>query len=456
MDSNWLNAPQWAEEQWGALDLGDVRRTRRAVSMGTAFAGSPEDSLPQQCGSWSEVKAAYRLLDDEHLSHEVLSRPHWHHTRQAARIALPVLFIQDTTEIDFSSHTATTDLGHIGDTRGRGFLMHSALAVTPGATGADILGLAWQHVWTRTERYKGHETRAERAKRHTEYDVWADTVQAIGPVPAGCTWVSVGDRGSDVFSYLRTARSLQWQVLMRVAQNRRVETSEGPQRLMEWMRAKVPMATTVLHVRDPQTHAVVPVRLGITFDTCHVCAPRNGSERGSPAQQGWCVRAFDCETAGATLEWMLVSTLPIETVEDALECTRWYALRWNIEDYHKCLKTGCRMEARQLRSADRLQRLLGFLALIAVRLLWLRGASRRDGYQLASQLIPEPMCQIVAYRLQQPEDAMTLRAFWWAVASLGGFLGRRSDGDPGWQTLWKGWRRLLDLAWSMPPTTESP
>ena len=228
MDSTWLNAPQWAEEQWGALDLGDVRRTRRAVSIGTAFAGSPEDSLPRQCGSWGEVKAAYRLLDDEHLSHEVLSKLHWHHTRQAARSALPVLFIQDTTEIDFSSHTATTELGHIGDARGRGFLMHSALAVTPTAAGADILGLAWQHVWTRKERYKGHETRAERAKRHTEYDVWADAVQAIGIVPANCTWVSVGDRGSDVFSSLHTARSLQWQVLMRVAQNRRVETSEAP------------------------------------------------------------------------------------------------------------------------------------------------------------------------------------------------------------------------------------
>ncbi|WP_407543473.1 IS4 family transposase (plasmid) [Deinococcus radiomollis] len=375
MDSNWLNAPQWAEEQWGALDLGDVRRTRRAVSIGTAFAGCPEDSLPRQCGSWGEVKAAYRLLDDEHLSHEVLSKLHWHHTRQAARSALPVLFIQDTTEIDFSSHTATTELGHIGDARGRGFFMHSALAVTPTAAGADILGLAWQHVWTRTERYKGHETRSARAKRHTEYDVWADAVQAIGTVPANCTWVSVGDRGSDVFSYLRTARSLQWQVLMRVAQNRRVETSEGPQRLMEWMRAKVPVTTTVLHVRDPQTHSIAAVRLGITFDTCHVCAPRNGPERGFPAQQVWCVRAFDLETAGEKLEWILVSTLPIETVEDALERTRWYALRWNIEDYHKCLKTGCRMEARQLRSADRLQRLLGFLAIVAVRLLWLRSVS---------------------------------------------------------------------------------
>jgi hypothetical protein len=128
----------------------------------------------------------------------------------------------------------------------------------------------------------------------------------------------------------------------------------------------------------------------------------------------------------------------------------------NIEDYHKCLKTGCRMEARQLRSADRLQRLLGFLALVAVRLLWLRSLSRQDGDQLACQLIPEPLCQVIAYRLRQPEDALTLRAFWRAVANLGGFLGRKGDGDPGWQTLWKGWRRLLDLAWSTPSKTLSP
>ena len=114
------------------------------------------------------------------------------------------------------------------------------------------------------------------------------------------------------------------------------------------------------------------------------------------------------------------------------------------------------MEARQLRSADRLQRLLGFLAIVAVRLLWLRSVSRRDGDQLACQLIPEPLCQVIAYRLRQPEATLTLRAFWRAVANLGGFLGRKGDGDPGWQTLWKGWRRLLNLAWSTPSKTLSP
>ena len=283
--------------------------------------------------------------------------------------------------------------------------MHSALAVTPTSSGASVLGLAWQHVWTRTERHKGHETRTERAGRHTEYDVWAETVQAIGGVPPGCTWISVGDRGSDVFSDLRIARSLRWQVVMRVAQNRCVETNEGSQRLMEWMRAKPPVTTTLLKYRDPKTHVVTPAQLGIAFDTCQLCAPRNGPKRGFPAQRVWCIRAFDLATSGDAVEWLLVSTLPCLTVEAALERLSWYSLRWNIEEYHKCLKSGCRMEARQLRSGKRLHRLLGFLAIVAVRLLWLRNASREDGDQLARQLIPEPLCRVVAYdfiNLQHP------------------------------------------------------
>ncbi|WP_268244427.1 IS4 family transposase, partial [Deinococcus ruber] len=82
--------------------------------------------------------------------------------------------------------------------------------------------------------------------------------------------------------------------------------------------------------------------------------------------------------------------------------------------------------------------------------------SRRDGDQLACQLIPEPLCQVIADRLRQPEATLTSRAFWRAVANLGGFLGRKGDGDPGWQTLWKGWRRLLDLTWSTLSQTLSP
>ena len=132
---------------------------------------------------------------------------------------------------------------------------------------------------------------------------------------------------------------------------------------------------------------------------------------------------------------------------DALQVIRYYEKRWLIEEYHKCLKTGCALETRQLETAGGLEALLGFLAIIAVRLLQLREASRQHPEAPARHYVaPELMTTVQRY-LKLPPGDLTLRQFWRAVARLGGFLARKSDGDPGWQTLWRGWLKLQDLAW---------
>ncbi len=127
----------------------------------------------------------------------------------------------------------------------------------------------------------------------------------------------------------------------------------------------------------------------------------------------------------------------------------WYACRWLIEEYHRCLKTGCRAEQRQLESASGLTRLLGFLAITAVRLLQLRTLSRCSPDTPATQVVPLSMLRVLVARLKLFSTHINLAQFWQAVARLGGFIGRKSDGQPGWQTLWRGWLRLQDLCWGL-------
>lgn len=133
-----------------------------------------------------------------------------------------MLFVQDTSGLDYSRQSQTKDLGHIGDSHGRGLMLSSCLAVIPTPGNAEILGLAAQRVWRRTEIRKGTETRAERATRRTEADVWAEVVEAIGVAPTATQqlWVSVGDRGSDVFSDLRRSQAMNWHCLFRACQER--------------------------------------------------------------------------------------------------------------------------------------------------------------------------------------------------------------------------------------------
>jgi len=262
-------AEDGAGAQWKDVAVGDVRRTARAVQLGAAIAATPEASLPTQTGSWGELKAAYRLLNQPAVTHTALSTPQWPATRARAAPQNLVLFIQDTTELDFSDHRRTRGLGHSGDTWGRGFEMQSCVAIRPDDETPEILGLAAQKVWTRQVVHKGSETREQRRQRTSEADVWAEMVEAVGRPPEGCTWVNVSDRASDVFSFLRRSRASGWQCLIRVCQDRCMTPSDGhPRRLFAWVRALPPQATKALVLRgrngEPRAdpHAYNAGRLG--------------------------------------------------------------------------------------------------------------------------------------------------------------------------------------------------
>ena len=134
------SASEWAAQQWAHVDLGDQRRTRRAVDIGAKMAAQPEASLPNQMGSRAALRGAYRLLNHPTVCLAALLTPNWQATLQAARQAPLVLMVEDTAELDYTAHPHTRGLGPIGDGRGQGLLLHSTLAVLPDTR--SVLGLA--------------------------------------------------------------------------------------------------------------------------------------------------------------------------------------------------------------------------------------------------------------------------------------------------------------------------
>jgi hypothetical protein len=442
----------WSAQQWGSTQLGDQRRTNRAVTLGAQFAAQPAASIPRQTGSWAATKAAYLLLNEKAVTHAALSQGHWEATRQRARLSSGVvLFIQDGTELDYTHHPATSGLGRLNEAHRQGFLLHSCLAVhlTPGE-----LGLAAQKVWHRapTVRCRTEEKRA-RSLRANESDVWAETLQAIGRAPAresGVRWVSVGDRASDIYGYLRQAQVLGWDVVARACQDRVIYTLNGErQHLMQWARRLPAEATKEVSLRGRDGKPKRTVQLQVAWGECEIQPPHEGKERGGPPLRVSVVRCWEAAPAAseAGLEWILVTSLVVRGAAEALTVIEWYEHRWLIEEYHKCLKTGCALEQRQLTTAQSLQACLGFLALIAVRLLQLRETSRQAPEAPARQTVEADLLETVQRYFHLPPTDLTVRELWRLVARLGGFLARKSDGEPGWQTLWRGWLRLQDLAW---------
>jgi hypothetical protein len=445
------NAQAWAKQQFGEVCLGDQRRTQRAVKMAGQMAREPFGSLPKQMKSWEAQKGAYRLLDNRDVSHHQLSEPHWRHTREAARqTGSVILMVQDFTDLNYTSHPATQGLGPISSQAFlSGLWVHNTLAIQPQER--RVLGLAYQQVWAREEStYKGRESKTTRRKRSNRQSLrWGQAVAAIGKPPDGVKWVYVADREADMFEFFENILSMGADFCIRLVQERRLAdwTVEQPMYLLKTVRDVPEMGQRILEIPASPRQAARQAQLAVSWQSVTLRSPRNtpGEDKYMTA---WAVRTWEKEPPADSdpIEWLLITSVPVQSLPEALERIEWYTCRWIIEEYHRCLKTGCNIEKTQLRHAERIQRLLAFLAILAVRLLQLRDLSRSTPHLLAIDHIDPVLVQIIALCTNKKPNELSLGLFWFEVAKLGGFPARRSDGDPGWLRLWRGWLQLLDLA----------
>jgi hypothetical protein len=438
----------WAEANFAAAALGDRRRTRRLVVAAERLADQPQGSLPAHF-DWNELRAVYGLCNRPEVTHNAVVANHFRQTRAAMeQVPGPVLVVHDLTELDFTSHKALEGTGPIGNGMGRGFLQHNSLAIR--ADNQQVLGLAYQQVTTRNPAPEG-ETRTERLHRDRESHLWERGFRGVGPAPEGTCWVDIADRGADNFEAIHAALDLGHEFLLRACKDRAIvpaATPDGPRRyLKSWARslssqtdgevfipsqggrpgrtARVRMAAGQAWLQVPQLErAVHPDWVPVLVWVVRIWEPKPPAQVEGP------------------LEWILLSSLPAATVEQLHERRDWYARRPLIEDYHQVEKTGCGEEKLRFETADALLPMLGVLSIVAVRVLQLRWWGREGGSAPAESASTGAEREVLRGLGNRVETA---REFVRAVAALGGFLGRKGDNEPGWQTLWRGYQRLQDM-----------
>jgi hypothetical protein len=438
-----LDPKRWAEQTFGGVHLHDLRRTRRAVQAATHLAENPLGSLPAQLHTWKATKALYRLLGEEDVTFAALLQPHVEQTRAQATAAPVILLVQDTTDIDLSHRHKISGVGQIGNERGRGFFLQTVLAVHP-ATGA-VLGCIAQEPFVRIPAPEGEERSGRHKRKERETDVWMRQVQAIGSPPPGTTWVHVGDRGADMFPFFQACHLTQTAFLVRAAQNRRVQGQDTAlgyslTQARSWpSQASRPFEVPARHGRTGRS-----TQLQLAYGQMTLLPPRQEPRAGKEPLRVWAIRVWEEQTPAGEepLEWVLLTSVPTNTLEEGWERVDWYRQRWLVEDYHQCLKSGCRIEERQVQTVDGLIRLLGLLSPLAVRLLQIRAAARTEPERPAQEVIEPLLLAVVAQRSGNAPATMTVGTFWREVARLGGYLARTHDGPPGWRTLWKGWLAL--------------
>ena len=441
-----LDINKWAEQNFGECELGDARRAKRAVKLAAQVAAHPDGSTPTQTEAWGDCKAAYRLFDQDDVTFRALCEPHWQLTR--ARNGGTWLLIGDTTEIEFGIHRDVSGLGPTGDGGGRGFFLHSSLMINPETD--EIVGLAGVELFHRVP-VPEKETLAQRKNRKRESEVWGRVIDLVGPPPESARFIHVFDAGADnfeVFCHLQIQQS-GW--VVRAAQKHRVVyDAQGRGTPLLRLAAQQPLAGTYeLSLRARKNQAARTATIEVRFAAMSMPLP--AQKTPFMEQCGITeipmrvieVREVNAPADIEPLHWVLLTSEPVEDFDDAWMIIGWYEKRPVVEDYHKCLKTGCRVEDRQYQTSERLERVTGLLSVVAVRLLQLKFVARTDPDRPAARVVPQAWLRMLkALRKGRPQ-VNTIGNFFRSLAMLGGFLGRKRDGQPGWITIWRGLEKLI-------------
>lgn len=453
MTSSLIAPVQWAQNEFGFAQLGDQRRNKRLVNIAQNLAAHPGGTLPQAFPDWAELKAAYRFFDQKGVTFESVLRPHLERTLQACRQPGEYLLIEDTSLLDFSAHRATQGLGHIGDGQGRGFELHSALAVRVEAWTLEqrpegaVVGLLGQQCST-PRPAPAAESRRGCPPRPRKSQHWAQALKGAGRPPEGCQWIYVADRESDFYEPIQICQQHGVDFVIRSCHDRRLADQAGHLRKSLERAPLLGRAVVELRARDGQPERTAIVELRSTrVDLDGPWRPGGWQEplRDIGVVE---VREVDApEGVQEPLHWILLTSLPCATLAEARRVVGRYTARWWIEEYHKALKSGAGVEDSQLEQSYRLEPLIAVLAVVAVRLLSTKmlARSRPQSFEAAESFGPE-MLAILEKKIGPPKGGWTNKNVLVATARLGGFLARKHDGMPGWQTIWRGWQRLMWMA----------
>lgn len=426
----------WAQAEFHDLELGDARRTQRLIKLVDDLSARPTGSIPQACGGWAETKAAYRLLDNPAVEwREILEV---HTTRTVARMAGQpvVLCLQDTTELDFTTQPGIAGLGRLSYEAQHGLYVHPTLAVTPAGVALGVLD-AW--LWARKPK---DQPDVKESLRWVEgYEIVADLAETVPDTRL----VYVADREGDLRALIDAAarRGTPADWLIRSQHNRKTTTGE---KLWDRLAQGEPLGEVEFILPAAPDRPARRVR-----QTLYRQAVTLPAHHGQPAVTVTAILAREEQppTGQPALVWRLLTNRPADTLEDVVQLVDWYRKRWLIEIFFRIWKAGCRVEALQLETLERLERALVIYLAIAWRILHLVTWGR-DCPNLPCDVVFDPeewqAAWIVAHRCPPPETPPPLGQMVRLIAGFGGFLGRKHDGHPGPKAIWEGMQKVRAFA----------
>jgi len=445
-------------EELDGIHFKDKRLAARSKRVLSALSQNPEASINAACDGWSNTQAAYRFLNNESVSPQEILKPHGVATERRVSQHPMVLFVQDTTELDYTDHPQR-DAKYLADRYHRGLYLHAQLAVTPEKL---CLGIVANDF---------HERELESLGKSKERKTWPieekESVRWLNGYRRACELgvscpdtqiVMVADRECDIYdifvdaqegihrpvNYIVRAkedrstferdpeqgkkgyRKVRDEVVeSRVLAERVIELAETPKRKAR--QATVEIRAIAVQVKPPHARAHLP---SVNYHVVYV------KEIGGPSD-------------GTDVDWLLITTLPIDTIDEILLIIDYYLARWAVEIYFRILKTGCRVEEIQLETTYRLKNCLALYCIIAWRIQYLTYLNRTSPALPCTTVFTASEWKSVwkvVTRKQPPKKPPLLSDFMKLLSQLGGYNNRAKERPFGPLPMWVGLRRMMDFA----------
>ena len=442
----------WAKEELARADLGDKRRNQRLVTIVSDLAEQPQATVPQASRDQAAMQATYEFWANRRIKASGIIEAHTAATIERIQEHKRILVIQDKTELDLGQRRRTRGIGAISNQAAKGLQVHNVLVVSEVGV---PLGLLEQKVWAREKARKGKGLKERKRKiEEKESQRWLDSLERSQKlIPGKIEIITIADREADIYGLFAQPRRSGSHLLIRAAQNRRVKKVSGAiEKLFKTVREVEACGEKTLELQRTPQRKARKATLTVKFTTIELQPPEHSQERKK--QPGIKVQAVLAEEekpppGEKAISWLLLTTLPVANYQEASDCLEKYAHRWLIERFHYVLKSGCRVEELQLETAERMAKALATYSIVAWRLLWLTYEARKNPEKKSDEVLEPEEWQVLSLVTQKksklPKQIPTLREAVRQIALLGGFLGRKGDGEPGVKTLWRGWQRLKDM-----------
>lgn len=433
----------WAASELASVDLGDKRLNKRVIKILESLGRAPKQSIPESCGTWGDTIAAYRFFMNDEVTWECLLEAHLESTKRRINESDSdiLLCIQDTTELDFNGKQAT-GLGRLSYDKQRGMYLHPTFCVTPERIS---FGLTDAWMWAR-----GTSKAEDQANPSiSESTRWVEGYERVCEMASHFPdkrLVYVADREGDLWDVMAKGKALQhpadW--LVRAKHNRKTQV-DGKL----WDAIAQQEAIACIHFVKPRSKQQASRKVEQAIRVLRTTLAQGGQNAVDVTLVE--AREINPPEGVKPLVWRLLTNRTIDTAEQAIELIDWYLCRWEIEMFFDVLKVGCEVESMQLKDRERIEKALILYMIVAWRVMYLMRLGRQCP-DLSAELFFEPLEWKITYGLNKmriPEKVPCLNDVIRNLAKLGGFLARKSDGEPGTKKIWQGFQRMQDALYGV-------